>query len=328
MNRCFELALFLLVIAAVVPPRVRGHFFWAETNTNEDSDVNRVTAVFSEKAGVPDKVIARFEDRVTSMSMTYPGAIVPKTVALTMNDEKTLLEGDLTDSASASAPTSSGLYGHQPALVSGFLDFGPYEKFEDVRFSFGAQIYDSEADFEGFFRPLLKDVGDTPTIVMRNCGGSSSSSYHGTATASYQFDVAGFPSKGGPLGVCLFLKGGQPMGCGTFPSGAEKQKQRGHLETSVDRLRQLRGGDSDGDHEAGNGAASSRSERQKKPLTLKLSSSLVVSEQDESSSSLSSSPYLLYALANMTETDEASGNINIAFASTSVYFQGTCQEAV
>ena len=93
-----------------------------------------MTVAFSEKAGVPDKVIAMFEDRVTSMSMTYPGATAPQIVALVMNEEKTLLEGDLTDPASSSA-TSSGWHRHQPALVSGFLDNGPYHKFKDVQFS-------------------------------------------------------------------------------------------------------------------------------------------------------------------------------------------------
>lgn len=296
MNRCCldKLALFLLLGATVVPRRVRGHFFWAETNEEAD----RVTVTFSEQAGVPDKVVAMFEDRVTSMTYTYTytgAAILPKTtVALAMNEEKTLLEGDL-------KPAS-------PALLSGILDFGPFQNFEDLRYSFGAQIYNSEADFDGFFRPLLSNVGDTPTIVMRNCGGSSQ---NGT---SYQFDVAGFPSEGGPLGVCMYRKGGLQVGCGTFSSGSA-QNQEWHGETtSLDRLRrQLRSGDA--------ADAAGGTQKMLHPTLLELVPLPSEQPHDESSS-----PYLLYALANKTAIDEASGKNTLLFASTSVYFQGPCQE--
>ena len=37
-------------------------------------------------------------------------------------------------------------------------------------------------------------------------------------------------------------------------------------------------------------------------------------------------PYLLYALANQTVVDTNSGNTTIMFASTSVYFEGTCKQ--
>merc|ERR1712176_337248 len=87
-------------------------------------------------------------------------------------------------------------------------DFGPFMKFHDLEYTFGAQVYESEGDYDAFFRPLLRE-SDKPSIAMRNCGGSE-----GT---SYQFDVGGFPSEG-PLGVCIYRKGGIEMDCGELES--------------------------------------------------------------------------------------------------------------
>jgi len=36
--------------------------------------------------------------------------------------------------------------------------------------------------------------------------------------------------------------------------------------------------------------------------------------------------FLLYALANKTVVDEETGDMTILFASTSVYFEGACQD--
>jgi hypothetical protein len=197
------------------------------------------------------------------------------------------LEGNLT-------PPSFGGYvdveNNGPYFVSGFLDNGPYERFHDVKFSFGAQMYNTEADYDAFFRPLLNDVGVTPTIVMRNRGGSN-----GT---SYQFNVAGFPSEG-PLGVCIYRKGGIQLGCGNFFSGAQDEG----MDRTTSRQRQLRSGT--GDIEYRNA---------KMDLSAELSASMP--EQQD----------LPYAKANKTVTNTVSGDINIIFASTSVHFHGPCKE--
>jgi hypothetical protein len=283
MNRCATAALFLFVNTSNLLQSANAHAFWAET----DPEGDRVIVEFSEYAGVADKVVARLADKVTKMR--YKGADATYDVSMHLNDEKNLLEGNL-------APPSlegsdSVVQNKSPYYVSGFLDYGPYERFHDLRYSFGAQVYNKDSDFDSFFRPLLQDVGDTPTIVMRNCGGSS----EGT---SYQFDAAGFPE--GPLGVCIYRKGGMQLGCGSFDLGLQ---QEGLKKDS--RERQLRGGMDSVDYP---------------PLKMDMAMELMVpiSEQQDTT--------LLYAKANKTVTDKETGDIKIFFASTSVYFHGPCKE--
>jgi len=283
-----------LSIGAILPQTARGHFFWAETNAAAD----QVVVTFSENAGVPDKIIAMFEDRVKEIAYTTTTS-APVGVALSLNDEKTALEGDLPQSLSFNRDSDSDSDNKDgPALVSGYLDFGAFEKFQDLEYSFGAQVYGSENDYDGFFRPLLKD-SVKPSIAMRNCGAESNNSkgITTTATMSYQFDVGGFPSEG-PLGVCIYRKGGLKMGCGEF-SLFSREEEEGLVavpwENSIGR--NLRGG--------GN-------------LDLDIDIDLSVVEED--------APYILYAIANKTITDKASGGVSIAFASTSVHFEGACKE--
>mmetsp|Transcript_21761 Transcript_21761/g.60420 ORF Transcript_21761/g.60420 Transcript_21761/m.60420 type:complete len:314 (+) Transcript_21761:314-1255(+) len=307
--RLFLSPLLALALALVFVP-VHGHFFWAETNPQAD----RVTVTFSEKAGVPDPVLARFGDRLTNMS--YTGAIVPERVGLAMNPNKTLLEGHLRSA-------SSGWF--HPALVSGTFDVGPYVKFSDVRYSFGAQIYDKQADFDGFFRPLLDDVGDTPTIVLRNCG-TRNVNVNRTGT-SYQFDVGGFPSGGGPLGVCLYRKGGSRIDCGTFGRRESETRTENETETKIEieteqvvtvaspaRHRELRGGGG-----APRGAPKRFPARLQSHSHSHLHSLQPAFDSDDAN-------FLLYALANKTVVDEETGDMTILFASTSVYFEGACQD--
>lgn len=307
MNRCIclSLARFLWIgVIAILPHTVRGHFFWAETNGADQPD--RVTVTFSENAGVPDKVIAIMEHRVTRMAYTVGDSTVD--VALALNEEKTVLEGDLPRSFLVGHGGDNHQHNNDgPALVSGYLDFGSFEKFHDLEYSFAAQVYSSNADYDAFFRPLL--TNDTPSIVMRNCGGSSSK---GT---SYQFDVGGFPSEG-PVSVCIYRKGGLKMGCGEFSVPGEQHEDEEHFDlapgeiaTSLGRSRSrnlLRGEKRDFDA--------------KTDLSIELSPSIFLEQNEDEA------PYLLYAIANKTRTDEASGEISIAFASTSVYFEGPCQE--
>jgi len=288
MCRCVVAPALFLLIGAILPQTVPGHFFWAETNTAAD----HVTVTFSENAGVPDKVIAIMERRVTRMAY-YNGSDTTVDVALTFNDEKTMLEGDLPRS-SLNNNDDNNDNNDGPALVSGYLDFGSFEKFHDLEYSFGAQVYSSEADYDAFFRPLLLLGNEQPLIVMRNCGGSS----HGT---SYQFDVGGFPSEG-PLGVCIYRKGGIQMGCGEFVSG---EPEVYGLPRTMSLGRTLR-----------------RGENHRNPtmdLSIELSTAMLEQHQEEV-------PYLLYAIANKTIADKASGDSNIVLASTSVYFEGPCKE--
>mmetsp|Transcript_9487 Transcript_9487/g.23283 ORF Transcript_9487/g.23283 Transcript_9487/m.23283 type:complete len:276 (+) Transcript_9487:211-1038(+) len=270
------LAATTFLIGSALPSIVRGHFFWAET----DEAADHVTVTFSEDAGVPDKVIAMMESRVKTMAYTA-GSEAEVNIAVNLNSDKTFLEGDLPQSLLRSD-------GHNdPALVSGYLDFGPFMKFEDLQYTFGAQVYSSEADYDAFFRPLLLK-GDKPTIVMRNCGGNK-----GT---SYQIDVGGFPS-GGPLGVCIYRKGGLKMGCGEWESD-----EHALAGTSVGRSLRF------GENLLSNA-----------DLSINFSHTAFEQKQEDA-------PYLLYAMANKTITDKESGDIRIVFASTSVYFEGPCKE--
>jgi len=266
----------ILLIGANLPPIVRGHFFWAETNEAAD----HVTVTFSESAGVPDKVIGMMQGRVTKMSY-IAGSDAAVDVAVNLNDDKTLLEGDLPGSL------FQGIDHDDPAIVSGFLDFGPFMKFQDLEYSFGAQVYSTEGDFDAFFRPLLHK-GDKPSIALRNCGGNKET--------SFQFDVGGFPPEG-PLGVCIYRKGGLKIGCGEWESNEH----------------------------ASPGMSVGRSLRHDENLPSNLDMSIDISDtalermQEDP-------PYLLYAMANKTITDKESGDVSIVFASTSVYFKGPCKE--
>ena len=269
------LALLLFLLTSSFPQSAHAHAFWAE-----DEIANyRVLVEFSEHAGVADKVVARFASRVTKM--VYTGVDnTTEIVSMHLNARHTLLEGDLPPQIYDS-----------PYLISGFVDNGPYERFHDVRFSFGAQMYSKHADYEQFFRPLLKTV-TTPTIVMRNCGGSKN------GTTSYQFDVGGFPSEG-PLGVCIYRAGGMQLGCGNFDS-KEINEEEGGLQQKDSRQRKLRGDTA--------GAPF----RPKMDLSIELN----IPMPDQ----------LLFAKANKTVTEEGSGDITILFATTSVDFQGPCDE--
>lgn len=282
MNSCALLTK-LLLIGAIAPPRVDGHSFWVETNVEADS----VSVIFSEYAGVPSKVIAKKSSYLTKIG--YTGVDKKFDVPLSLNDEETALEGDLTP------PTLGAHQNDGPAYVSEFFDNGPYERFADVRFSFGAQIYKSEADYEGFFRPLLNESEDTPLIVMRNCGGDN-----GT---SYQFDVAGFSSEE-PVGVCIYQKGGLLMGCGSFGSEALER----YVPKEISRGRKLR---------SGGGESQNRGPK----MGLSVEASPVISQVLHQEA-----PNLLYARANQTLTDEVSGDIVITVATTSVYFEGPCKK--
>merc|ERR1719343_93780 len=185
-----------------------------------------------------------------------------------LNDKGNLMEGDLAPQAYSQNTA--------PYFVSGFVDYGPFEKFHDIKFSVGTQVYGDDSDYDKFFRPLLKDVDDKPTIVMRNCGGSD-----GT---SFQFDVAGFPAEG-PLGVCIYQKGGMQVGCGNF-----------NLELVKDGLvsLQLRRPNKRKAEQA----------RQKMDLSMQLN--IPMSLQQERTH--------LYAKANKTITDEESGDETILIA--------------
>jgi len=278
----FRLALALLLsIGAILPLSGQGHFFWAET----DEDADSVAVIFSENAGVPDKVISMMEDRVTTIAYTSAGHTV--NVALGLNHDKNLLEGDL--------PRKSNDMG--PALVSGYLDFGPFMKFADLEYSFGAQVYHSEDDFQFFFQPLL--TGDKPSIALRNCGATKDGSM------SYQFDIGGFPSEG-PLGVCLYRKGGQKIGCGEWN---QKMPEEELVVYGVPAE----------SSSLGRSLARDRSQFRNPSVDATPEISKLQPMED------AEGPYILYAIANKTITDEASGDVSIAFASTSVYFEGPCK---
>jgi len=265
----------VLLFVALLPQSSRGHFFWAETDQMD----NHVDVTFSEKAGVPDKVISIMEGRVTKVIyITEPTNIVDVNVAL--NEDKTVLEGDL--------PQSEG----GPAMVAGYLDFGPFMNFKDLEYSFGAQIYRSEADYDEFFVPLLQK-SDKPLIVMRNCGGNK-----GT---SYQFAVGGFPQEG-TLGVCIYQKGGFEIGCGDFHSHQLEED----METTSVVGRALRRGNV--------------------PKNLSIEISPAVLEEIQQDDNDYTNPTIFYAIANKTIADEASTDVSIAFASTSVYFGGPCKQ--
>lgn len=271
-----------LSVGALLPRTIRGHFFWAETNEEAD----HVTVTFSENAGVPDKVISMMESRVKKMAYFNGGDTDAKMdVLLTMNENRTLLEGDFPQSYSS------------PAMVLGYLDFGPFMKFHDLQYSFGAQVYASEEDYDSFFRPMVhKQNENKPSIVLRNCGGSK-----GT---SFQFDVGGFPPSQDPLGVCVYRKGGVRLGCGEFRSREteEQYEALSSWETSTARLLRR-----------------SVNSNTNKGLSIEISPATLDEHSEES-------PYLLYAMANKTTTNKTSGDISISFASTSVYFEGPCKE--
>jgi len=266
----WSLALVLFLSIGVI----EGHFFWAET----DEDADSVAVTFSESAGVPDKVIAMMEGRVTSV--TFKSISKAAEIALELNEEKTVLEGDL----------PHDYIDDGPVLVSGYLDFGPFMTFADLEYSFEAQVYRSKDDFDSFFRPLLKKA-DTPSIALRNCGGKKDGK-----SMSYQFGVGGFPE--GPLDVCLYRKGGQKIGCG------EWNKQQLEEELVINGV-----------------SAESFSSGRK---LIQDRNPIPVDEPPPSEDTEAS--YVLYAMANTTITDEASGNTSIAFASTSVYFKGPCKD--
>ena len=271
------LATTIFLVGSALPPMVLGHFFWAETNEAAD----RVTVTFSENAGVPDKVIAMVESRVTKMAYTA-GSDAEVDIAVSLNGDKTVLEGELPRSL------LRGNRNGDPALVSGYLDFGPFMKFDDLEYTFGAQVYSREADYDAFFRPMLLQA-DKPSIAMRNCGGNK-----GT---SYQFDVGGFPYEG-PLGVCIYRKGGIKLDCGEWES------EEYDLAGTTSEARSLLLGEN---------------LLPNMDLSIDISHTSLEQKQEDA-------PYLLYAMANKTITDKESGDVRIVFASTSLYFEGPCKE--
>jgi len=309
-NNSMTMCLLLLLVGATTLCRygvvVEGHFIWADTDNTDEGNYQDVFVEFSEKAGVPDP-LARILP--PGMTMEYYGIGATHQgqedhIPLTLSEDSSYLNGLLPRHAK---------YNTGSAYVYGTLDYGKFENFNDLLYPFATQIYgfDSEADYEGFFRPLLKTI-PTPTIAMKNCGGSSSTG----KTDSYKFDIGGFPE--GTVNVCIYQQGGLELGCGEFvPTTTTEQQEFGQKETmtSIDRRRQLR-------HPAHDDDKSST-----KSLVLSIDSMMVLKQQQHqqgSTISSSSSPVLLYALANSTTTDEASGKQNIIFASTSVHFQGLC----
>merc|ERR1712238_156121 len=185
---------------------------------------------FSEKAGVHDP-LARILPPKMEMEYYGPSPFTPSHedhIPLTLSKDSSYLTGLLPRHAH---------YNTGSAYVYGILDYGKFQDFNDLLYPFATQLYgfDSEADYEGFFRPLLKKI-PTPTIVMKNCGGSTGK------TDSYKFDIGGFPE--GTVHVCIYQKGGLKLGCGDFiPTTTAKQQEFGQEETmtSIDRRsRQLR----------------------------------------------------------------------------------------
>jgi len=277
---------------------VDGHFLWADTS-NKD-----VWVEFSEKAGVEDP-LARILP--PGMTMQYYGIGAKhkhshkNQFPLTLSKSSSYLTGRLPEHVK---------YNLKSAYVYGTLDYGKFEDFNDLFYPFAAQIYgkNSEADYEGFFRPLLKTIS-TPTIAMKNCGGSNGK------TDSYKFDIGGFPE--GTVNVCIYQQGGLKLGCGDFVPTTTTTAREETTLTSIDRRRrQLRR------YPQEHGST--------KSLVLSIDSIMHEQQQQQQQQqgsttiSSSSSPRLLYALANSTTTDEASGKQNIIFASTSVNFEGPC----
>jgi len=294
----------LLLIGAITSSSnvVDGHFVWADT----DTETQMVFVEFSEKAGVADKLIRI----LPSLRMQYIDATNKAShndeddIPLNLSEDKSLLEGCLPRHGQGTR--HDGL----PAYVYGTLDYGKFQDFHDLLYPFAAQIYESEDDYEGFFRPLMRKI-KSPAIVMTNCGTSDDDG----KTDRHGLDIGGFPE--GPVDVCIYKKGGLEIGCGSFvssgdvvPTTTEQQEQQefGQEETitSIDR-RQLR--------------------RHQDDSIISTNKSLVLSIDSmlgQQLGSTTSSPVLIYALANSTTIDKETGETNIIFASTSVYFQGPC----
>jgi len=211
----------------VVP--VDGHFIWADTDNTDEGNYQDVLVEFSENAGVRDP-LARILPPGMTMEYYGIGATHEHShedhVPLTLSKDSSYLTGLLPRHAK---------YNTGSAYVYGTLDYGTFEDFNDLFYPFAAQIYgfDSEADYETFFRPLLKTIS-TPTIAMKNCGGSNGK------TESYKFDIGGFPSEG-TVNVCVYEKGGLKLGCGDFVPTTTTTAREETTLTSIDRRRrQLR----------------------------------------------------------------------------------------
>ena len=342
------------------------------TEREEEEEAEDVVVTFSEQAGVHDKIIGILSDRVQSMKCYTPDTtnsenVVINDVPLSLSEDKSYLTGTLIQATTMTKTGDDNDHDNTassggPEYVYGYLDFGPFGKFQDLQYAFGAQSYQSDSDYDTFFRPLLKkmtqghsggeknknknknknndndndndnDNGDndtatttvTPAIVLRNCGGDGS--------GSYQFDVAGFTTEGGPLGVCLYQKGGIEVGCGTF---AVPSLSSFIMTRTIDHRRQLlrsntnnnKKEDVDDDSEVND-----RDNTKKADIDdfgyyhiTTTHDTLEQHQQQGPETEALTTPYLLYALANQTVVDTNSGNTTIMFASTSVYFEGTCKQ--
>ena len=280
MNKYFPSFQTLVCLAILaVPSTVQGHFFWADT----DPLGQEVTVTFNENPGEPDGVIAMMEGKLKEMKYYREKQSKSSTVYLEMNENKTAFEGSLD-------------FTEKPGFVTGFFDFGPFEKFSDLQYSFSAQIHDNDDSFDTFYKPIIQKI-PYPTIALRHCGGKKDEK-----AMSYQFDVSGFPD-GGELGVCLYRTGGVKVGCGEFDyfEYLDPEKNNGNEDAN----RNLRGDTTTNGH-------------RRLTMTLEVEDDDVEEEEY---------PYLLYAMANKTFSGKYIDDADaIVFASTSVYFTGECSD--
>lgn len=177
------------------------HYLWAEIDS-VDNGSNNVNIVFSEEAGVPDPVIKILAKRVTDSGMAFISGEGGKSI--TLENEGDHLVGKIESNKDESGKKRKTA--DDPFLVSGFLDYGPFPIMQpppDLQYTFVAQKFSEESDWENFFEQL-----HAPYFAVLMVSGTMCGPPYKVAIAGADFD----PSQTA-IDVCLFEKGGKKIGC-------------------------------------------------------------------------------------------------------------------
>jgi len=259
------------------------HFLWAEIDSvGEDS--NDVNVVFSEEAGVPDPIIKILAKRVTDMDFISPDG----GAEISLKNEGDHLVGKIDSSKDISEKKRKAA--DDPFLVSGFLDYGPFPIMQpppDLQYTFVAQKFVEESDWENFFEELHAPYFAVLMVSSTMCG------------PPYKVSVAGgdFDPSKTEIDVCLFEKGGTKIGCTHGVPG----KNMNTVQKS----------DDDDNHQLHTYLTIEKEENGRN-----LRKNIVLDE---------SPPKYVYALANFTATKNDQKVLK--FASTSIELNGQCNEA-
>jgi len=179
MKKLTSTSLLLILLVSLT----QSHYFWAEINVVNKNTVE-VTLTFSDKAGLPSTMIQNVSHQIPYMNVLNEKDD-EYLIAMKSGKEGDRLVGTLADS-------------FKPVIASGFVDYGPFEEIMNLRYTFSAQLYSQESDWESFFQGISSKRF---LVLMKSCG------------PPYQFRVTGVDAENTHVDICLYHKGGLLIDC-------------------------------------------------------------------------------------------------------------------